>query len=116
MRSERFISEADSVLAHEGAKEEAAGDGEEEAGDGGAPEEDTFRPDRCNVAFGSAHDGWAFRLDQFAGMYADKLGCRCERVMGPFCLDFTRARLRTRPSLVVSLSYVGPGKVGKELW
>ena len=37
---------------------------------------DTFRPSRGNVAFGSAHDGWAFRLDQFAAMYADKLGCR----------------------------------------
>ena len=39
-------------------------------------EADTFQPSRCNVAFGSAHDGWAFRLDQFAAMYADKLGCR----------------------------------------
>jgi ribosome assembly protein 1 len=39
-------------------------------------EEDAFQPQRCNVAFGSAHDGWAFRLDQFAEMYAEKLGCR----------------------------------------
>lgn len=35
-----------------------------------------FQPSRCNVAFGSAHDGWAFTLDQFAAMYAEKLGCK----------------------------------------
>ena len=40
-------------------------------------ESDAFQPSSCNVAFGSAHDGWAFRLDQFAAMYAEKLGCRC---------------------------------------
>ena len=49
---------------------------------GGVPAEavddeaDVFQPSSCNVAFGSAHDGWAFRLDQFAEMYAEKLSCR----------------------------------------
>jgi ribosome assembly protein 1 len=28
------------------------------------------------VAFGSAGDGWAFRLDQFADMYSAKLGAK----------------------------------------
>lgn len=27
------------------------------------------------MAFGSAWDGWAFRLSQFSEMYASKLGC-----------------------------------------
>ncbi len=39
-------------------------------------EADAFQPVQCNVAFGSAHDGWAFRLDQFADMYAEKLQCK----------------------------------------
>jgi hypothetical protein len=39
-------------------------------------EVDVFQPAQCNVAFGSAHDGWAFRLDQFADMYAEKMGCK----------------------------------------
>jgi ribosome assembly protein 1 len=39
-------------------------------------EEDAFAPARCDVAFGSAQDGWAFTLDQFAAMYSQKLGCK----------------------------------------
>jgi hypothetical protein len=39
---------------------------------------DAFRPEAGNVAFGSAHDGWAFTAVQFAEMYAEKLGCRPE--------------------------------------
>lgn len=89
-RSEKFISEADSVLAYEDAK--AAGgaaeqengggaDGEDEAAleDEGLVEqdaEDLFSPVKGNVAFASAHDGWAFRLSQFAEMYAAKMGCK----------------------------------------
>eukprot|EP00983_Pelagomonas_calceolata_P039162 1137061-Pelagomonas_calceolata.AAC.9 len=51
-------------------------DREEEAQQAEQEEEDAFSPARCDVAFGSAHDGWAFRLDQFAAMYAQKLGCK----------------------------------------
>jgi ribosome assembly protein 1 len=39
-------------------------------------EEDVFQPSKGNVAFGSAGDGWAFRLDQFADMYSAKLGAK----------------------------------------
>lgn len=39
-------------------------------------EQDVFQPMQCTVAFGSAYDGWAFRLDQFADMYAEKMGCK----------------------------------------
>ena len=84
-RSERFMSEADSVLAYEGAKghhtvaeEEETAATDANAEDADADEADAFQPAHCNVAFGSAHDGWAFRLDQFAAMYAERLGCRPE--------------------------------------
>lgn len=33
-----------------------------------------FAPERGNVVFASAMDGWAFSVDQFAAMYADRLG------------------------------------------
>jgi hypothetical protein len=35
-----------------------------------------FQPCKGNVAFGSASDSWAFRLDQFADMYSAKLGAK----------------------------------------
>ena len=38
--------------------------------------EDHFKPPLGNVAFASAHDGWAFRISQLAKQYADKLGCK----------------------------------------
>ena len=37
--------------------------------------EDVFSIERGNVAFASAMDGWAFRPEQFARLYAEKLGC-----------------------------------------
>lgn len=88
--SEKYISEADAVLAYEEAKADGAahahtgehgGEEEEEAGQGGngreeeEEEEQAFSPERGNVAFGSAYDGWAFRIDQFAELYAAKMGC-----------------------------------------
>ncbi len=44
-----------------GGADVAEGEQEEEE------EEQAFSPERGNVAFGSAYDGWAFRIDQFAG-------------------------------------------------
>ena len=35
-----------------------------------------FSPERGNVVFASAYDGWAFRVDQFAAMQAEKLGVK----------------------------------------
>ncbi|KAK9824164.1 hypothetical protein WJX72_008216 [[Myrmecia] bisecta] len=74
-QSERFITEADAVLAHEDAKataarEQATQDQEDE------DEENAFSPEKGNVAFVSAHDGWGFKTGQFAAMYAAKLGCQ----------------------------------------
>ena len=37
-------------------------------------EELELSPEKGNVAFASAHDGWAFRTSQFAELYAAKLG------------------------------------------
>ncbi|GFH18734.1 Tr-type G domain-containing protein, partial [Haematococcus lacustris] len=51
-------------------------------------EADVFDPVRCNVAFGSAHDGWAFRLDQFSAMYAEKMGARTEALTRALWGDF----------------------------
>lgn len=50
----------------------------DEAEDEPDHDEDVFRPEVGNVAFGSAYDGWAFRVDQFADMYAEKLGCKAQ--------------------------------------
>ncbi|GAB4820198.1 hypothetical protein N2152v2_007244 [Parachlorella kessleri] len=88
--SERYISEADSVLAYEDAKaahadgaahrQQQNGGGEEAETEEGEEEEEEeeqeFSPEKGNVAFASAYDGWAFRISQFAEMYAAKMGCK----------------------------------------
>lgn len=54
-------------------------------------EELYFAPDKNNVIFGSAVDGWAFTVRQFAGLYEKKLGIKrssLEKVLwGDFYLD-----------------------------
>ncbi|KUI65063.1 Ribosome assembly protein 1 [Cytospora mali] len=54
-------------------------------------EELYFAPDKNNVIFGSAIDGWAFTVRQFAGLYEKKLGIKrsvLEKVLwGDFYLD-----------------------------
>ena len=58
------------VACREAGAEDAAEEGEE-------PEEDEeleLSPEKGNVAFASAADGWAFRTGQFAALYAAKLG------------------------------------------
>eukprot|EP00854_Cymbomonas_tetramitiformis_P015195 gene15195-17974_t len=76
--SEKYMSEAEAVLANTGAAEEGA-DGEDQQ-DVYADFEDQedlyqFHPEKGNVAFVSAMDGWGFRTDTFAEMYAGKIGC-----------------------------------------
>lgn len=66
----------------ERAEREAAGDAPEGDGDADAEYEERededlyFSPERGNVLFASAMDGWAFRLGKFARLYADKLGVK----------------------------------------
>ena len=54
-------------------------------------EELYFAPEKNNVIFGSAIDGWAFTVRQFAGMYEKKLGIKrglLEKVLwGNFYMD-----------------------------
>ncbi|CAI5532671.1 unnamed protein product [Closterium sp. Naga37s-1] len=88
-RSEKYMSHVDSLSLPAGATSAGhpaggadgeggagegegggAGEGEEEEED----EEDVFSPDKGNVALASAVDGWALRVNDFAAMYARKLG------------------------------------------
>ena len=60
----------------EGVLEEADGAGEEGGYEEKEDEDLYFAPERGNVLFASAIDGWAFRLGKFARLYADKLGVK----------------------------------------
>lgn len=67
-KSEKYLSDVDSLLA--------AGPGGNEADDAEVEDdvEDTFQPQKGNVAFVCALDGWGFSIGHFAGIYAAKLG------------------------------------------
>ena len=96
--SEKYLSDADAFMASAAADDGGGGGGAadqsaDEPGDADAPEqagnghaseephasekdeEDCFSVFKGNVAFASAVDGWAFRPDIFARIYAAKLGC-----------------------------------------
>jgi ribosome assembly protein 1 len=70
--AERKARESSSDLPEgEGADEVAQGEYEEKE-----DEDIYFAPERGNVLFASAIDGWAFRLGKFARLYAEKLGIK----------------------------------------
>lgn len=77
----RWREERERRLAQR-AEDQGDGDGTsgEEAEQGEYEEKEDedlyFAPDRGNVLFASAIDGWAFRLGKFARLYADKLGIK----------------------------------------
>ena len=110
--SEQYLSEANAVLAHEEAKEsldvaaELEAEGRSE-GNWGQSEDDVFSPVKGNVVFGSAVDGWGFRIQTFAEMYAEKLGARAsalnKALWGDFCFQ-------PKSKAVVKIK---PGNVGK---
>lgn len=55
------------------------------------PEEDEdteFSPEKGNVAFASAHDGWAFRVGQFADLYEAKLGFKASALIRALWGDY----------------------------
>ncbi len=62
-----------------------------------------FAPERGNVVFASAIDGWAFRLGQFARLYAAKLGIKEFKLRsvlwGDFYLDTKTKRVIGRTKL-----------------
>lgn len=69
-QSEKYLSDVDSIIAGAGESPEIEeGLDTQEGGD-----EDAFQPQKGNVAFACALDGWGFCIDQFADLYAAKLG------------------------------------------
>lgn len=62
-----------------------------------------FSPEKGDVMFASAQDGWAFRLDQFALMYGKKLGIKADNLRralwGEFFLDPKTKRVLARKHL-----------------
>ncbi|XWS41316.1 hypothetical protein CRYUN_Cryun17cG0070900 [Craigia yunnanensis] len=68
-KSEKYLSDVDSILA--GPSGEVSDDNLEFIEDDG---EDTFQPQKGNVAFLCALDGWGFTINDFAEFYASKLG------------------------------------------
>ena len=102
--SEKYMARRDGAGAAQGAHP-AGGDAEADGagsgtaggdreGDGDGDGDDDallFSPSKGNVAFACALDGWAFRLCDFAKLYADKLSCNrrtLERVLwGPFAFQ-----------------------------
>ncbi|KAF9978404.1 Cytoplasmic GTPase/eEF2-like protein (ribosomal biogenesis) [Actinomortierella ambigua] len=91
-KTERSKAESQKQQGEEGAKEK---DSENVYSDWHIETQDDsniyFHPSQGNVIFASAIDGWAFRVDQFAAIYAQKLGMK-EQVLrkclwGDFYLD-----------------------------
>lgn len=69
-KSEKYLSDVDSILA--GPSGEMGNEtGNELMED---EEEDTFQPQKGNVVFVCALDGWGFGVGEFAEFYASKLG------------------------------------------
>lgn len=68
-KSEKYLSDVDSILAgpSDGLDDENLEFIEDD-------EEDTFQPQKGNVAFVCALDGWGFCISDFAEFYASKLG------------------------------------------
>ena len=82
--SEKFISQADTLLATsaEGVLAEMNLNDDDDDDDiesdivtDAEHSTEIFSVERGNVVFACAADGWAFRTDHFAEMYASKLGC-----------------------------------------
>ncbi|CAK7329255.1 unnamed protein product [Dovyalis caffra] len=68
-RSEKYLSDVDSIRAG------LSGDGGDENLEFiEDDDEDTFQPQKGNVAFACALDGWGFSIHEFAEFYASKLG------------------------------------------
>ncbi|KAL8049066.1 hypothetical protein ABFS82_07G113900 [Erythranthe guttata] len=69
-RSEKYLSDVDSMLS----VAQSGDAGEENYELLEDDEEDTFQPQKGNVVFACALDGWGFGISDFAEMYVSKLG------------------------------------------
>ncbi|KAL2330541.1 hypothetical protein Fmac_018122 [Flemingia macrophylla] len=65
-KSEKYLSDVDSLLAGASPSGEALEDYDDN--------EDVFQPQKGNVIFACALDGWGFGIREFAEIYASKLG------------------------------------------
>jgi ribosome assembly protein 1 len=82
---------------------------EEPEGDEELPDKDMdLSPEKGNVAFASAHDGWAFRIDQFANMYAAKLGFKAGALRRALWGDY---RIDAKAKRIVRIKAAQMGKV-----
>jgi ribosome assembly protein 1 len=76
----RWREERERRLAQRAETQGDAADEDVSADDGEYEEKEDediyFAPDRGNVLFASAIDGWAFRLGKFARLYGEKLGIK----------------------------------------
>lgn len=70
-KSEKYLSDVDSLLAGPAGENLENLENLELVED---DEEDTFQPQKGNVAFVCALDGWGFRINEFAEFYVSKLG------------------------------------------
>ncbi|XP_068655512.1 uncharacterized protein [Aristolochia californica] len=68
-KSEKYLSDIDSILS--GPVPETGEENQELLVD---DEEDTFQPQKGNVAFVCALDGWGFSINEFAESWAQRLG------------------------------------------
>ncbi|KAJ2807338.1 Cytoplasmic GTPase/eEF2-like protein (ribosomal biogenesis), partial [Coemansia furcata] len=77
-----------------------------------------FAPEQGNVLFGSAVDGWAFRINHFAGIFAEKLGiptpAKLQQLMwGSYFMDpKNKQRVLTNKQFA---KLYGPGKAATAL-
>ncbi|XP_031268294.1 elongation factor-like GTPase 1 [Pistacia vera] len=78
-KSEKYLSDVDSILA--GPSEKLGDENLEFIED---DEEDTFQPQKGNVAFVCALDGWGFTISEFAEFYATKLGASAAALQKAF--------------------------------
>jgi ribosome assembly protein 1 len=96
-RSEKWISDVDAVLAGPTGgnviADDEAGEEQDELLD--EDEEDAFSPERGNVAFASAMDGWAFKIEQ--------VGLRVRFVVGHGKIENLRSSNALIPALLCSL-------------
>lgn len=75
---ERRLAQRAEAQADEGANGASNGDEDIDGAEYEEKEDEDiyFAPDRGNVLFASAIDGWAFRLGKFARLYGEKLGIK----------------------------------------
>ncbi|KAL2346037.1 hypothetical protein Fmac_000037 [Flemingia macrophylla] len=76
-KSEKYLSDVDSLLAGASSSGEVLEDYDDN--------EDVFQPQKGNVIFACALDGWGFGIREFAEIYASKLGASVNALQRALC-------------------------------